>query len=126
MISTTFSFSLSIPFRKGSTFPSLERLVDGLRQGEVDGILVDLYTAHYRSDLFNVSWITVTRILPYEFTTGVVISGNAAKLERHFREYVGNKARVVTDILQKTNQENNKVPHNFKYNNEVELTKLAS
>ena len=39
----------------------------------------------------------------------MIISGNAAKLERISREYVGNKSTVVTDILQKTNQENEKV-----------------
>ncbi|CAH3178695.1 unnamed protein product [Porites lobata] len=92
-------------------FPSLERLVDALKQDEVDGILVDVYTAHYRSDLFNVTWIKISQILAYKFTCGVIISGNAAKLERIFREYVGNKSTVVTDILQKTNQENEKVSH---------------
>ena len=97
-------------FCKGSTFPSLERLVNALKYGEVDGILVDLYTAHYRNDLFNVTWIVVSQIIPFEFTSGVVISGNAAKLEQHFRDYIGNKSTVVvTDVLQKTNQDNNKV-----------------
>lgn len=95
---------------KGSTFPSLERLVNALKYGEVDGILVDLYTAHYRNDLFNVTWIVVSQIIPFKFTSGVVISGNAAKLEQHFRDYIGNKSTVVvTDVLQKTNQDNNKV-----------------
>ena len=95
---------------KGSTFPTLERLVLALKYGEVDGILVDLYTAHYRNDLFNVTWIVVSQIIPFEFTCGVVISGNAAKLEQHFRDYNGNKSTVVvTEILQKTNQDNTKV-----------------
>ena len=95
---------------KGSTFPTLERLVNALKYGEVDGILVDLYTAHYRNDLFNVTWIVVSQIIPFEFTSGVVISGNAGKLEQHFRDYIGNKSTVVvTEILQKTTQDNNKV-----------------
>ena len=95
---------------KGSTFPTLERLVLALKYGEVDGILVDLYTAHYRNDLFNVTWIVVSQIIPFEFTCGVVISGNAAKLEQHFRDYIGNKSTVVvTEILKKTNQDNTKV-----------------
>ena len=95
---------------KGSTFPTLEKLVIALKYGEVDGILVDLYTAHYRNDLFNATWIVVSQIIPFEFTSGVVISGNAEKLEQHFRDYVGNKSTVVvTEILQKTNQDNNKV-----------------
>jgi len=92
-----------------SIFPTLERLVNALRYGEVDGILVDLYTAHYRNDLFNVTWIVVSQIIPFEFTSGVVVSGNAAKLKQHFRDYIGNKSTVVvTEILQKTNQDNNK------------------
>ena len=95
---------------KGSTFPTLESLVIALKYGEVDGILVDLYTAHYRNDLFNVTWIVVSQIIPFEFTSGAVISGNAAKLEQHFRDYIGNKSNtVVTEILQKTNQDNTKV-----------------
>ena len=83
----------------------MERLFDALRSNEVDGILVDLYTADYRSDLFNATWITVSRIIPYEFTIGVVITGNAEKLVQHFRDYIGNKTTVVTEILQKTTQE---------------------
>ena len=51
----------------------------------------------------------MSQILAFEFTSGVVISGSAAKLEQHFREYIGNKSTVVTEILQKTNQENDKV-----------------
>lgn len=102
----------------GNTFPFLERLVEALRLGEVDDILVDLYTAHYRSDLFNASWIQVSQILPYEFTSGVVIEGNAGKLERHFREYVGNETTVVTSILQKTTQENNEVTTKRKFETE--------
>ena len=95
---------------KGSTFPTLERLVNALKYGDVDGILVDLYTANYRSDLFNVTWMVISQIISADFTSGVVISGNAAKLEQHFRDYVGNKSTtVVTEILQKTNDENNKV-----------------
>ena len=94
---------------KGSTFPTLEILVNALKYGDVDGILVDLYTANYRSDLFNATWIVVSQIISFEFTSGVVISGNAAKLEQHFRNYVGNKSTVVTDILQKTNEANDRV-----------------
>ena len=51
----------------------------------------------------------VSKIIPYEFTTGVVITGNAAKLAQHFRDFIGNKSTVVTDILQKTAQENKEV-----------------
>jgi len=116
-VSGTVEISSAVPLLKrdffsckGSTFPSLERLVNALKYGEVDGILVDLYTAHYRNDLFNVTWIVVSQIIPFEFTSGVVISGNAAKLEQHFRDYIGNKSTVVvTEVLQKTNQDNNKV-----------------
>lgn len=70
---------------------------------------MDLYTANYRSDLLNKTWIVVSQIISYEFTSGVVIGGNAAKLEQHFRNYIGNRSTVVTDVLQKTNEANNKV-----------------
>ncbi|KAL9951840.1 hypothetical protein ACROYT_G044575 [Oculina patagonica] len=93
---------------ESSTFPTLERLVNALKYGDVDGILVDLYTANYRSDLFNATWIVVSQIISFDFTSGVVISGNAAKLEQHFRDYVGNRSTVVTEILQKTNEGSNK------------------
>ena len=44
-----------------------------------------LYTVSYRSDLFNVIWIEISQIIPFEFTSGVVISGNAVKVEKKFR-----------------------------------------
>ena len=66
---------------------------------------MDLYTADYRSDLFNATWITVSKIIPYEFTIGVVITGKAEKLVQHFRDYIGNETTVVTEILQRTTQE---------------------
>ncbi|XP_078354628.1 uncharacterized protein LOC144639220 isoform X2 [Oculina patagonica] len=93
---------------ESSTFPTLERLVNALKYGNVDGILVDLYTANYRGDLFNATWIVVSQIISFDFTSGVVISENAAKLEQHFRDYVGNRSTVVTEILQKTNEGSNK------------------
>ena len=90
---------------KGSTYSSLEELVGALKYGEVDGILVDAYTAHYRDDLFNTSWIQVSQIIPYEFTSGAVISGTVVKLERHFRDLIAKKRTQVTKILQETNED---------------------
>lgn len=88
------------------TFRTLEKLVNALEYGDVDGILVDLYTASYRSDLFNVTWIEISQIIHFEFTSGVVISRNAVKLEKQFRDYVATKGIVaVTEVLQKTTSE---------------------
>lgn len=110
-IDARFSFLL------GKTFLTLEKLVTALEYGEVDGILVDLYTASYRSDLFNVTWIVISQIIPFEFTSGAVISRNAGKLEKHFRDYIETKGTVaVTEVLKKrTNEEKkeNKVSVTF-------------
>ena len=110
-IDARFSFLL------GKTFLTLEKLVTALEYGEVDGILVDLYTASYRSDLFNVTWIVISQIIPFEFTSGAVISRNAGKLEKHFRDYIKTKGTVaVTEVLKKrTNEEKkeNKVSVTF-------------
>lgn len=104
-------------FLLGKTFLTLEKLVTALEYGEVDGILVDLYTASYRSDLFNVTWIVISQIIPFEFTSGAVISRNAGKLEKHFRDYIKTKGTVaVTEVLKKrTNEEKkeNKVSVTF-------------
>ena len=122
LVTFNLKIDLRFSFLLGKTFLTLEKLVTALEYGEVDGILVDLYTASYRSDLFNVTWIVISQIIPFEFTSGAVISRNAGKLEKHFRDYIKTKGTVaVTEVLKKrTNEEKkeNKVSVTFLFKNQ--------
>lgn len=105
---------------ESKTFLTLEKLVDALEDEEVDGILVDLYTASYRSDLFNVTWIVINQIIPFEFTSGVVISRSAVRLKEHFRDYIETKGTVaVTEVLKKRTSEEEKENKTSIYKNEM-------
>jgi len=64
----------------------VEHLVQALKDGTVESILVDMYTPVKRKDLFNGSWFEVAMLLEAEISHGVLLQGSAvglaAELER--------------------------------------------
>ena len=94
----------------GPLFPSTDALVAALKAGAVDGIVVDLYTAGFRSDLFSGSWFTVSKTIDYGFTCGVVLGATASRLEPLFREYaVARGDDSAVRVIQQTQKQQAKV-----------------
>lgn len=60
--------------------PDVEHLVEALKDGTVESILVDMYTPVKRKDLFNGSWFEVAMLLEAEISHGVLLQGSAVGL----------------------------------------------
>ena len=116
MVSSTKVFLQSFT---GKIYTNITDMVNSLRAHEVDGILLDLYTAASRTDLINDTWMVVSKIILHKFTYGVVLGGDAAKLHKSFQDYVKNRQARIIRILQKSEEEHRKVclPHVYPYFN---------
>ena len=79
-------------------YPSLAELVEALRAGRVNATLVDMYTPISRKDLFNGTWFEATRLLEVEIAHGVLLRGEAQKLEHEIRNLIV-KNNVQTNYL---------------------------
>jgi len=75
-------------------------LISALKNGKTEGIIVDMYIAGFRTDLFNGSWYKVSSILEKKFYYGVSISGNAATLARRFSDRSLQTYEVEMRLLQ--------------------------
>ena len=74
-------------------------MVEALQSGNVSSILVDVYVAGYRKDLFNGTWYAVSDVINYKSAYGVVVSGYAASLQKQFREYAAKiKLKSLTTV----------------------------
>ena len=93
--------NMLLHLQTGKTFANISAMVSSLMAHEVDGILLDLYTASSRTDLLNDSWAVVSKVVPHKFTYGIVLGGDAAKLYKRFNDYVRNKQTRVMNILQR-------------------------
>ena len=87
----------------GSTLPDVEQLVDALKTGKVDSVLVDMYTPLKRKDLFNGSWFEVAKLLETEISHGVLLQGGAVKIADELLKSIVTK-NVQTEYLQTRNE----------------------
>lgn len=82
----------------------MESLISALKRGNTEGIIVDMYLAGFRTDLFNGSWYKVSSILNRKFYYGVSINGNAASLAKRFKDYSLKTYEVELKLLQEERQ----------------------
>lgn len=87
------------------TYPTIERLAQSLKEGEVDYILVDMYLPVKRRDLFNGSWFEIAALLETEVFHGVLLQGDALKLASTLEETIANND-VQTKFLKDSEEVN--------------------
>ena len=71
---------------KGKEYHSLEGVTEALLKREVQGILVDAYSAGLRNDLF--SKFKVSEIVDYKTAYGIVLSPRSTSLRKCFHRYL--------------------------------------
>ncbi|KAL9950407.1 hypothetical protein ACROYT_G042895 [Oculina patagonica] len=96
----TLSGKLSV----GKTFPDVKDLVQALKDGKVESILVDMYTPVKRKDLFNGTWFEVAKLLEAEISHGVLLQGHAVGLAEELEKMIIAND-VQTDYLQEGNDD---------------------
>ncbi|KAJ7323753.1 hypothetical protein OS493_030877 [Desmophyllum pertusum] len=91
--------TLSGKLNVGKTFPDVKHLVEALKDGVVDSILVDMYIPVKRKDLFNGSWFEIAKLLEVEISQGVLLQGKAVGLAEELEKIIIAKD-VQTGYLQ--------------------------
>ena len=71
-----------------TTYSSVERLTQALKDSEVDSILVDMYIPVTRKDLFNGSWFEIAALYQAEMYHGILLQGDALKLASALEELI--------------------------------------
>ena len=94
------SFVLSI----GAEYETIEELVENLKEGTTDAILLDMYAPVIRTDLFNGSWFEVAQIVENEISHGLVLSGEAMALAKDFEEMIRDK-NVQSEFLSHSDED---------------------
>ncbi|KAJ7378573.1 hypothetical protein OS493_022561 [Desmophyllum pertusum] len=83
-------------------YHSIEEIVEALVNRDVEGILVDTYSAGLRGDLFNRPTIRVSKVIDYKTAYGVVLSPNSTHLGKCFHRYMlSNRADIFEMIERK-------------------------
>ena len=89
----------------GATYPSLSDVMEALKVGKVNATLVDMYVPLKRKDLFNGTWFEIAALLDAKITHGILLKGEAMKLEREIKNLIV-KNDVQTNYLKpKENKE---------------------
>ena len=91
------------------SFNSYGDLVKALRNNRLDAIVMDVYVAAYRKDLLAGDWYRVSKIIKHSFTYGLLLAGDAVKLQHHFRDYVSSINMKPLASIRKSEMEPNKV-----------------
>ncbi|XP_022793852.1 uncharacterized protein LOC111332704 [Stylophora pistillata] len=81
---------------------SVDEMTEALLNKEVEGILVDTYSAGLRGDLFNRPELRVNQIIDYKTAYGVVLGRHATQLGKCFERYLtSNRAEIFEMIKRK-------------------------
>ena len=77
---------------------NVEDMVSALKEKEVDGLLIDTYVAGARKELFS-EYFRIRRIFDRKSAYGLVMAGDAMKLQKCFKKFISeNRAMVYEEI----------------------------
>lgn len=62
--------------------------MESLKDGKVDGILVDMYVPTKRKELFNGTWFEMVELIKCQSLHGIVLKHEAVKLAKVIEEMV--------------------------------------
>ena len=82
----------------GDEYETMEELVEALKEGKADAILLDMYVPVKRKDLFNGSWFEVSEIVDKGISHGIALGGVSEALAKDFQEMIRDK-NVQTEFL---------------------------
>ena len=98
MLFHAFYFHSFFVLSTGAEYDTIKELVENLKEGTTDAILLDMYATVTRRDLFNGSWFEVVQIVENEISHGLILSGEAVALAKDFEEMIRVK-NVQTNFL---------------------------
>ncbi|XP_015753438.1 PREDICTED: phosphatidylinositol phosphatase PTPRQ-like [Acropora digitifera] len=88
----------------GRSYGNIYDIYEDLQKDRVHAALVDSYSTASESRLFSKDWLRLIEIIPvrYESANGLVLTGDAMKLARCFRDYVQAETNDIHRIIQRS------------------------
>lgn len=81
-------------------YNNLYDIYNALNERYVKGALVDAYTLGSRKDLFDKIGVRISKIYDYSSAYGVILAGEAKKLQKCFRGYVSENRKDIFKIIE--------------------------
>lgn len=82
-------------------YSNLYDVYNGLKNRYVKGALVDAYALGSQRHLFNNLEVTLQEIYDYSSAYGIVLAGEAKKLQTCFREYVSENRSEIFRVIER-------------------------
>lgn len=82
-----------------SKYDNLRDVYTALKRRRVDGALVDSYSAGSRKDLFGDKELRITKLIRHSSVYGVVLAGNAKRLQSCYRAFLKEERVRVFDVI---------------------------
>lgn len=84
----------------GKVYNNLKEVYDALTNREVKGMLIDAFTVGSKKHLFNRRDLRISKLLDYKAAYGVVLGGEAKKLQKCLQRYVGEQRSEISKIVE--------------------------
>ena len=85
----------------GKEYTNLQEVYNALINREVKGMLVDAFTVGSKKHLFNRRDLRISKLLDYKAAYGVVLGGEAKKLQKCLQKYVSEQRSEISKIVEK-------------------------
>lgn len=95
---------MTCPFFTGKQYTNLQEVYEALTNREVKGMLIDAFTVGSKKHLFNRRDLRISKLLDYSSAYGVVLGGEAKKLQKCFQKYVSEQRSEISKIVEKNVQ----------------------
>ena len=80
---------------------TLPQMQQALLNGDVDGVILDIYVATLTKHLWNHTDLRISKILDYASTYGIVFSGDTYGVQYCFRKYIKNNQAQIMKLVEK-------------------------
>jgi len=87
-------------FSTGKEYTNLKEVFDALTNREVKGMLIDAFTVGSQKHLFNRRDLRISKLLDYKAAYGVVLGGEAKKLQKCLQRYVAEQRSEISKIVE--------------------------
>lgn len=87
-----------------NVYNTITDLKDALLSREVEGVLIDAYTAGSSGSLFVQPGIRAVEVLPYPRSYGLVLSGRMANLVEEARVYLASNQNDIIELVESNTQ----------------------
>lgn len=83
----------------GKEYTNLQEVYEALTSREVKGMLIDAYTVGSKKHLFNRRDLRISKLLDYSAAYGVVLGGEAKKIQKCLQKYVSEQRSEISKIV---------------------------